>query len=292
MQKLVEITKESVNVITQAVNQAKSFVEAGVAHKSDQLMAEVRLAEAKNNVVRAENGFALAKAGLNMLMGAPLTAKYDLVPLNVELPKMTKPIEELIGMSEVRRSELKLLDYQVDIADRGVKVAYNGFIPESGIFYQWTFQSGNDTMPGASWAAGAVANLTFWEWGKTYDKIKSAQHTYKESKAQRDYAREGISLQVKQAYLDLIAAEQVVATGEATMKEARESHRVWKMKYDAQMATMVDLLTATMMMQKADIDYYVALYDYGIALSQLSRAVESKISEISSAEDIASQCRN
>jgi outer membrane protein TolC len=287
---MVEIARESVTLITQSVDQAKLFVNAGVAHVSDQLMAEVRLSEAKNGVTRAENGLKLAKSGLNMLMGASITADYELVEVAETIPKLGISLEELLSMAERQRSELKLLDAQSDIARRNIKIAWSGFIPQSGLFFQGGYQSGQDFMPDWSWAAGAVASIPLWEWGKRYYQIKSAQAAYREADGQREYAREGILLQVKQAYLDLSSAEQLIATSEAARKESKENHRVMKMKYEAQMATMLEVLTAALMVSKAEADYFSALYDYGMAMARLARSVEAEAHKISDARPMTMEC--
>jgi len=289
--KLIQIANEAVDLIKQNVDQAKLFVQAGVAQISDQLMAEVRLAEAKNNVVRAENALKLAKASINMLMGANPRNEFQLVDLGMDIPKFTSTMDEMLSSAERNRSELKLLDNQVEITKRGIRLAWSNFIPQSGIFGSYTYQVGNDFMPEWGWAAGASASIPIWEWGKRYDQIKSAEHTYKEAKNQRDYARDGIELQVKQAYLDLVAAEKMIATSEASMKASRESHRVMKMKYDAQMTTMVELLEATLMVSRSDFDYYTAVYEYAKSLVRLARSAETDASKISSAKELGSECR-
>ena len=288
--KLIEIANEAVDLIKQNVDQAKLFVQAGVAQISDQYMAEVRLAEAKNNVVRAENALKLTKASINMLMGANPRNEFELVEMSVDIPKFTSTMDELLTSAERNRSELKLLDNQVEITKRGIRLAWSTFIPQSGIFGSYTYQTGNDFMPEWGWAVGASASIPIWEWGKRYDQIKSAEHTYKEAKNQRDYARDGIFLQVKQAYLDLVAAEKMIATSEASMRESRESHRVMKMKYDAQMTTMVELLTATLMVSRADFDYYTAVYEFAKSLARLARAVEADASKISNAREMGTRC--
>jgi outer membrane protein TolC len=141
-------------------------------------------------------------------------------------------------------------------------------------------------------AVGGVASLTLWDWLKTHDQIQAAKHALREAKEQQEYAREGVLFAVKQAYYDLRTAEQVMTTGEAAIKEAKENHRVAKMKYEAQMATSVDVLDAAVMLAKAETDYFAAVYDYRAALSKLARAVEQDESAISDAKPAAGRCQD
>jgi outer membrane protein TolC len=246
-------------------------------------MAEVKVSEAKSNVTRAENYFALAKSRLSMLMGASMTAQYDLEEIASEIPKLNVTLDELLSMAQRQRSELKALDQQVEIAKKGINIAWSGFIPQSGIFFQGGYQSGQDFMPDWSWAAGAAASITLWEWGKKYDQIKSAQASYRDISSQRDYAQDGIMLQVKQAYLDLDAADKLIVSTDASVKEAKENHRVLRMKYDAQMATMLEVLSAGLQVSKSEMDYNDNVYDYGVALVRVARAAETTASQISNA---------
>jgi len=199
-------------------------------------------------------------------------------------------LQELEDAARRARSELQIVDRQIDLAERNVKLQWSNYIPQSALVGSYGYQHGNTFMPDWSWAVGGVASLTFWDWLKTHDQIQAARHGLSEAKENREYAREGIVFSVKQAYYDLRSAEQVIATGEAAIKEAKENHRVAKMKYDAQMATSVDVLDAAMMLAKAQADYYAAAYDYWAALAKLARAVEADENAISGAKPLAGKC--
>lgn len=292
--KLLAIAKESVDLIGQHLDQAKKFVAAGVAHVSDQLMAEVKLSEARNNVVRAENGLTLAKAGLSLLMGSGAGVEFEVVDIPVEgpVPRVSAGLGELLEMAKGRRSEMKILERQADLAERSVNLQWSGYIPQSALVGSYGYQHGNTFMPDWSWAVGGVASLTLWDWLKTHDQIQAAKHALREAKEQQEYAREGVLFAVKQAYYDLRTSEQVMVTGEAAIKEAKENHRVAKMKYEAQMATSVDVLDAAVMRAKAETEYFAAVYDYRAALSKLARAVEQDESAISDAKPTAGRCQD
>ena len=291
--KLLAIAREAVELIGQHLEQAKKFVAAGVAHRSDQLMAEVKLSEARNNAVRAENGLKLAKAGLLMLMGAGPAAEFEVVDIvgqGAGVPKVGATLAELQDMARARRSEIKLVERQVALTERSVNLAWSNYIPQSALVGSYGYQHGNDFMPDWSWAVGGVASFTIWDWLKTHDQVQAAKAGLQEAKENREYAREGVLLGVKQAYYDLRSAEEVISTGEAAIKEAEENQRVMKMKYEALMATTVEVLDATVMLSKARGDYYTAVYDYWTALARLARAVEADESAVSTAKPLAGAC--
>ncbi|MBI5529552.1 MAG: TolC family protein [Deltaproteobacteria bacterium] len=293
--KMLSIAMEAVELIGAHLDQAKKFVAAGVAHISDQLMAEVKLADAKNNVVRAENGIRLGTAGLAMMMGGRPSGDFDLVDIvageSTAIPRVAMGLRELEDAARTKRSELRIIDRQVDLAERNVKLQWSNYIPQSALVGSYGYQHGNTFMPDWSWAVGGVASLTFWDWLKTHDQIQAAKHSLSEAKENREYAREGIVFSVKQAFFDLRSTEQVITTGEAAIKEAKENHRVARMKYDAQMATSVDVLDAAMMLAKAKADYYAAVYDFWAALARLARAVESDEETFTGAKPLVGKCQ-
>ena len=72
------------------------------------------------------------------------------------------------------RPEIKILDVNILQADQQIRLAKSKYYPEIALTYQYISQgdtasvSGSPYVDANHWEVLAVANWTFWEWGKTY----------------------------------------------------------------------------------------------------------------------------
>jgi outer membrane protein TolC len=94
---------------------------------------------------------------------------------------------------------------------------------------------------------------------------------------QAEYAKtqlvEGITLEVKQEYLNLIEAEKAVGVAEKAIEQAEENLRMNEERYKYQVATQTEVLDAVTLLAQARVNYYAALTDFNIAKARLDRAI-------------------
>jgi outer membrane protein TolC len=83
---------------------------------------------------------------------------------------------------------------------------------------------------------------------------------------------EGIILEVKQGYLNMVTAERNVAVSEKSIEQAEENLRMNEERYKYQVATATDVLDAVTLLAQARVNYYSALSDFNIARARLDRA--------------------
>jgi outer membrane protein len=81
-----------------------------------------------------------------------------------------------------------------------------------------------------------------------------------------------VRLQVRQAYLDLQAANSRMDVAQAAIAEAEESHRILANRYDAGLSTATDLLGSQTALTEAKSRYLAAVFDQRIATVRLARA--------------------
>ncbi|MBW1764010.1 MAG: TolC family protein, partial [Deltaproteobacteria bacterium] len=77
--KALEVAKSAAESLESHVNVAKNYVEAGMSPVNDQLKAEVELANALQQIVRAQNLSQLNRASLNKLLSRPINN-----PVNIQ----------------------------------------------------------------------------------------------------------------------------------------------------------------------------------------------------------------
>ena len=104
----VEVTRQSIDAVNSALEQARVRVATGTALKSDSLSLEVRLAAAQEGHVRAQNAVELARAGLRTLLGMPATTPLEVVALNgVAAPALPDNLPDALQQAVASRPEIQ-----------------------------------------------------------------------------------------------------------------------------------------------------------------------------------------
>ncbi len=258
---------------------AKNFYEVGMTPKNDLLVAEVELANAKQELVAAENRFQVAWAEFNTLLRRSIDAPVVLEDILTYKP-VTQSYESCRETAKQNRTELKVADLQVAIGERNVHLARKDYMPEVNLRGSYNKLGNNPDMEGSegiidpeSWDVMLSANWTFWEWGKTRHGVREKLSFLAQAKEKRKQAEDDIRLEVKKAYLKLRESEKNIFTVKKAVEQAQENLRMNEARYKEQVATSTDVLDARTLLSETETNYYNALSAYNIAKAKLYRAV-------------------
>ncbi len=277
--KAVEVAETTVESLTQTVKVARSFFEVGMIPVNDVLRAEVELANAEQSLVRAKNASETTRASFNTVLVRQVNA-----PVEVEDALVYRPEIRVLRYSSRRRAlenrpEIKILDVNILQADQQIRLAKSKYYPEISLTYQYISQGDTAAVKGSPfvdanhWEVLAVANWTFWEWGKTYYAGKEKESLKRQLAETKADVEDGIRLQVKQAMVDLDSSAKNIPTTQKGIEAGEENLRVNAERYKAQVSTITDLLDAQTLLARARLDYYRALYDHNLAKARLERAL-------------------
>jgi len=278
--KAIEVAQTTVESLTQTVKVARSFFEVGMIPVNDVLKAEVELANAEQSLVRAKNAGQTTRSTFNTVLVRPVNE-----PVEVEDILVYKPEVGEYGAFEKKalenRPEIKILDVNILQADQQIRLAKSKYYPEISLSYQYISQGDEPSVSGSPyvdanrWEVLAVANWTFWEWGKTYYAGREKESLKRQLIETKLDVEDGIRLQVKQAMVDLDSSAKNIPTTQKGVESGEENLRVNAERYRAQVSTITDLLDAQTLLARARLDYYRALYDHNQAKARLDRALGS-----------------
>jgi outer membrane protein len=165
---IVRAAEAAVGSFTTNAALARKRFEAGTLLKSEVLDVEVRLAQAREDLVRARNAASLATRALRSLLGleeGDFTVS-DAVP-EVEAPA---------GGTALDRSELRAAEEGERAAEARVREARAGYRPRLSAFAEatydhgWRFNGGGD-----SYAAGAAIEWDLWDGQLTRGRVSEAR---------------------------------------------------------------------------------------------------------------------
>lgn len=275
-EKFLQVAQQQVKNFEAQLEVAKAFFEVGIVPKNDVLQAEVQLGNARQGLVKAENGLALAKASFNLLLRRELDS-----PLEIEDVLDDKPFE--LGFEASleealrKRPEIKMAQINIEQAKEGVKVARSGYFPTLSILGNYNRASEEFSTYGdlrsERWTIQALATFTLWNWGNTAFEVGESKVKVSQAENAKLQLLESIALEVKNDYLNMLVAEKNIGVAAKAVEQAEENLRMNEERYKYQVATQTDVLNAVTLLTQARTNYYSALSDFNIAKAQLERSM-------------------
>ena len=271
----VEIAKQSVKTVEEQKRVVDVRYRAGGALRSDLLSLGVRLAQAREELVRAENTHALTLAALAILLSldpdAPLRLQEN-EPITRNFPE-----DYASGLNQAlaHRPELQKVRQQVVQAYMALDLARAGYLPRLDAQAQYymddpdaDFQTSRD-----NWIAGVILNWDVFTGFSARAGVEKARGALDEMLALDRKTTQTIQLDLKSAYLRLDEAEARLKVTEAIVDQAEESLALVKKEYEGGSATITRYLEAELDLNRARILAKAAYYDKQKALASIGRGI-------------------
>ncbi len=280
-EKFLAVAEQQVKNFEAQLAVTQAFFDVGIVPKNDVLLAEVNLANAKQQLAKAANDLAAAKASFNILLRREVETPFEVVDI---LAHKAFPLSFAESLEEALRlrPEVKTAQLNVEQAKESVKIARSGFFPTISLLGNYSrFSDELDLEPGSNrfkelWSIQAEATFTIWNWGNTAFKVGENKVKVKQAEDAKNQEIDSITLEVKNDYLNMQVAEKNIRTAEKAIEQAEENLRMNEERYKYQVATQTDVVNAVTLLAQARVNYYGALSDFNVAKSQLERAMGRK----------------
>jgi outer membrane protein TolC len=261
----------------------ENFREQGLLTMNDVLRVRTQLAGAELMDLEARNAVQVATVGLNSLAGLPLEAALEpTTPVEAAALEAaaleSADLPSLIERAKEKRPELRAQGARVRASEAGVTAARSGWLPQAFITGNYYHLRPNPrVMPArdefyGTWDLGVTVSFDVWNWGQTREQVSQAE-------AQRDQARDGLSLladqvvlDITQAFLGLRQARRRIAAAESAVSQAEENLRVSTDRFQEGVALSRDVLDAEVLLVQARMSRANALADQALAAARLRKA--------------------
>ncbi|MCL5062451.1 MAG: TolC family protein [Nitrospiraceae bacterium] len=269
-----DVALETVRQFAQHLEQARGFYEVGTKPKFDVTKAEVDRSNAKLNLIKAENALRIAKVNLNNALGLPEAPEYEIED-NLLFKKYEIPLEGAIKRAYENRPDLKSIITKKNAAESSIELAKKGYYPtlSGNADYNWS----GETFPlNHGWDVGVTVTFPIFSGFLTKYQVNEARSNLNVLKANEEALRQGIFLEVQQAYLNLHEAEERISTAEITVRQAEENLELAKGRYAAGVGNPIEVTDAMVAYSNAKTAYIQALYDHKVAQASLEKAMGVK----------------
>ncbi len=270
--------EQSVKRLTAHLRNAQAFFEVGLIAKNEVLQSEVELAQSRQDLVRAEQSLKLAVSQMNILIKNDIDKPLTLVDTLSYQPYDLK-FKEGLQKAYEQRPEIREGRLAIAKAEKSIGLARSQYYPSIDVSLSYIKEGDSADLHanpyGLNENATAFATLswTFWQWGKTKKLVAESHTKLNESRHALVQITDSVSLEVRQAFLDLEEAEKNISVAETAIAQAEENYRINVEKYKVQVATSTDVLDAQTLLTQAKTNYYNTLSQYNIARARVARAI-------------------
>ncbi len=260
------------------LDQAKGFYDVGTKARIDVIKAEVDLSNAKLSLINAENAFKIAWVTLKNAMGVPEAPEGTYtIEDKLTFGKYTITQDEALVRAYENRPDLKSATAKRQAAEENISFSRTGHYPvlSGNASYDWLAEKSPSTFE-HGWSAGVVLTVPLFSGFLTRHQVAEAKSNLYVLKANEESLRQQIQFEVRQAYLNLQAAEASIETAELAAEQAKENLDLANGRYSAGVGSPIEVSDAFATYVTAQANYTSSLSNYKIAQANIEKAMGAR----------------
>ncbi|MCS7173573.1 MAG: TolC family protein [Armatimonadetes bacterium] len=267
------VSRETVAAAQRALAQAEESLRvaqarfrAGASPRFDVLQAEVAVANARQNLLRAETGARNAATQLSAILDFPLDTPLEPAD-SLEPRPVTAVLPEGVAQALQRRPELLELRARMEAARAAVDLARSGGRPNLALTANYDL-TGPLTQLQGTWSVALAVTLQLYDGGLTRERVREAELRLEQLRVLEAQLRTRIELEVRQAWVALEQSNAALATAEKAVEQAREAARIAAVRFEAGVGTALELLSAQAQLAQAELALAQARFEQNLARLQ------------------------
>jgi len=274
-QATVAVQEESVKQLEAFAEQAQQKYEAETASEFDQLTAQVRLANERPKLIEARNALAVAKEAFRNLIvlneeDFTLDGKLTYNPFDAS-PKALQA-QAVNTRPEVRVQDKSIALHLEDLTT--ARGAYKPVVTADAVYSQENPDRYDGTRDEWEdhWQAGITATWALFDGGQRRGEVLEKGLELAKAQADRSDLLRTVSLDVKAAWLDMMAARETIAGAEENVRLAEKAFEIAKTRYDAGLATYLEFTDSNLSLNTARLNRFQSLEKHLSAVVRLKYA--------------------
>jgi outer membrane protein TolC len=286
----IDAGNQTVQLLEQEETRQKSLFDAGRTTRFSVLRTEVSLGNQRSALLHTQNNLVSSEISLSQLLGQgwDKTGNENQPPFLIHESLDCPPVgaiqvDDFVNLALARRPELQVIDRQIEIDERRIKIDKAALVPRVDAFASdEEFRDQSQASFNASQNNYGVGLLGTWN---VFDGFASKGQTTTDTSVlsiahiSRDDTRLQIENEVREAYARLMNATKSIEAQAANVHTAEESLRLAHVSADNGYATLLDVLQATLDLTAARTEAIRTREIYLDALADLERAISLKFTD-------------
>ncbi|MDR2676170.1 MAG: TolC family protein, partial [Opitutaceae bacterium] len=280
----IKVQEQNIQLLEEQRTIAKNRFDAGASSSFEVLRAEVAIANARPDLIRARNGRRTAIDRLRQSLGYanPGAAGPERAPGFIgdlaAISRVTCELQAALDAARSNRPEIKQLLVLEKAHESGVKAARAGRQPEVSLAGGYTYRKDNRSRPDGlgdpldGWNIGVQANWPVFDGRATAGRVAQARSQHAQARLRTADTTLAIEVEVRQAWSSLQEAAELVDAARKVIEQAEEALRQADSRYAAGAATQLDVLTSRLSLTESRLNQLHANYSYNVAVAALRKA--------------------
>jgi len=283
----IDADQQTIKLLTDEESRQKALFDAGRTTRFNVLRTEVSLGNQRSQLYQTQNDLTSSQIALTQLLNiewphgqSPFSPPF-LTQENLECPPIGNiQVEDFIALALTRRPELEVLDREIEIAERQIKIDKAALIPRVDGYVaeeerrDQTQSSFNNSVN--DYAVGLLGTWNIFDGFASKGQVTIDNATLSTTHISRDDTRLQVENDVREAYARLMTAQQTIQSQAANVKTAEESVKLAQLSAETGYATLLDVLQATLDLTSARTEALRTRELYLDALADLEHAISLK----------------
>lgn len=224
------------------LEQIDGLVESGMRPEIDRVTAQTNVANARVQLIAAQNAFALACATLDQAIGLSAAAGYqpaddDMGPV----PEENAALDRLLAIALADRPEVAAFEAQRRAQEHTISAAKGGYGPSLSAQAGLSEQGIALDNLAPNWWVGALLSWPLLQGGATVGQVHEAQATLRSIVAQEETFKLGVRVDVENASLGVQAARATLEAARIALTNAQRQLELAESRYAVGMGSVIEL---------------------------------------------------
>lgn len=275
-----KVIDENIKMIEARLKDLKNFFKQGLITENELLKLEVQLSSAKVQRLEAENGREMATLLLLNSMDMPYDTEITLkLGILDEQANQNLVLDALNAQALLARPEIKAMEVRLNTRKSAIELTKSAWYPDVYFIGNYNYSRPNQRIVpskdefNGTWDVTLSLSYTLWNWNATSIRTQQAESDLAQTNYQYQMIKDGILIEVKQAYLNYIANKSRIDLAQNTVKQAEENNRVSSNLFKQGLIKNSDLIDAEVALFESKIKLVTSVSDLRIAEALLDKAI-------------------
>ncbi|HEY2645341.1 MAG TPA: TolC family protein [Candidatus Acidoferrales bacterium] len=269
----VDSAKVQVDSAQKIFQQASDRFTAGLSAKIDSTRSQVELQTQQQRLTQEQTNYEKLKIGLGHLIGLSPAQAFTLADTLPYAPLDNITLDQALALAAQNRSDLKAAEAQLHAAEFARKAAVAEHYPTLGITADYGVIGVNPAHSNGTFDVSGQLLFPIWAGGHTHGDIIEAEATLTQRRAEYESVRNRVELDVRDAYLDLNSAVELVRVAQSRRDLARDQLLQSTDRFSSGVADTVEVTQAQEVVASAESDYIADLNAHNLAKASVARSI-------------------
>jgi outer membrane protein len=259
---------------------------SGRVKKTDYLRNKTVVEWLRSTLKELEGREQLAKAALTNAMGIPWDTQVEPAEKDIPFTSAKADLKDLVSEAYLFNPDWASLDAGLIAAEAKIREAGSGHLPKIGLFGNFThiensYDQGIVTSENRNaWSVGIGIEIPLFNGLRTVNEVREMRARLGRLKEQQLLLKEGIALQVKHVFIQMMSAQEQKGSTEAAALSAEENRSLNERAYQEELVETKDVIEAQLIESLMKAQYQKSLYDNVEARASLAFIVGRELTEM------------